>query len=76
MLIRKPDAISGSNILSSEITPKEKWLNRRSLLAGAAATGALALGADRFAEMLSPPRTVLAAGKLNTVPSPLSTTGE
>jgi sulfoxide reductase catalytic subunit YedY len=76
MLIRKPDSLSGSDIPSSEITPKEKWLNRRSFLAGAAATGAAALGADRLHEVLSPSSSVHAAGKLETVKSSLSTTGE
>ena len=75
MLIRKPDSFTGSNIPSSEITPKEKWLNRRSFIASAAITGAIAVGAARAAEMLAP-RSVEAAGKLQTVKSPLSTTGE
>jgi sulfoxide reductase catalytic subunit YedY len=76
MLIRKPDPLSGSNIPSSEITPKEKWLNRRSFLTGAAATGAIALGASQLHEILSPANSVHAAEKLQTVKSPLSTTGE
>ena len=76
MLIRKPDPLSGSNIPSSEITPKATWLNRRSFIAAAAATGAVALGADRLAEILAPNGAVRAASKLQTVPSPLSTTGE
>ena len=76
MLIRKPNAIAGSDIPSSEITPKEKWLNRRSFLTGAAAAGAIALAANRFDEIASPSRSVLAAGKLQTVKSPLTTTGE
>ncbi len=76
MLIRKSDSLYGSNIPSSEITPKDKWLNRRSLLTGAAAAGVIALGADRMAEVLSPTRSALAAGKLATVKSQLSTTGE
>jgi sulfoxide reductase catalytic subunit YedY len=76
MLIRKQNAIDGSNIPSSEITPKEKWLNRRSLLTGAAAAGALALTGSRIADILSPARSVEAATKLQTVKSPLTTTGE
>ena len=75
MLIRKPNPLTGSDIPSSEITPKEKWLNRRSFLAGAAAAGAV-LGTNRFADILSPTRSVHAAEKLQTVKSPLSTTGE
>jgi methionine sulfoxide reductase catalytic subunit len=76
MLIRKPDPLSGSNIPSSEITPKEKWLNRRSFLTGAAAAGALTLGTNQLHEILSPASSVHAAEKLQTVKSPLSTTGE
>jgi sulfoxide reductase catalytic subunit YedY len=76
MLIRKPNPLSGSDIPSSEITPKEKWLNRRSFLAAAAATGAVAFGGDRLREILAPSGSVHAAGKLQTVKSPLSTTGE
>jgi sulfoxide reductase catalytic subunit YedY len=76
MIIRKPNSLDGSSIPSSEITPKDKWMNRRSLLLGAAAVGATALGADRLTDWLSPARSVRAATKLNTVKSPLSTTGE
>jgi sulfoxide reductase catalytic subunit YedY len=76
MLIRKPNPIDGSDIPSSEITPKEKWLNRRSLITGAAATGALALTGSRLADVLAPARSVHAAEKLQTVKSPISTTGE
>ena len=73
MLIRKPGLINGSAIPSSEITPKGKWFNRRRFLTAAAASGAVALGAERISELLSP---VHAASKLQTVKSPLSTTGE
>ena len=81
MLIRKPNLIDGSSIPSSEITPHGKYelyknLSRRGLLTGAAALGASALGADRLADLFSPATTALAAGKLDTVKSPLTTTGE
>ena len=84
MLIHKPDALSGSNIPSSEITPKEKSqdkskqksLNRRAFLAAAAVTGAAALGAEKLGEILAPSQSVHADSKLQTVKSPLSTTGE
>jgi sulfoxide reductase catalytic subunit YedY len=76
MLIRKPNPLTGSDIPSSEITPKEKWLNRRSFLTAAAVTGVAALGAERLAEVFSPAHAVHAAGKLETVKSQLSTTGE
>ena len=76
MLIRKP-----SDIPSSAITPKDQYLNRRRFLRGAlsgvAAAGAVALGADRLAGVISPSVAVRADGpKLQTVKSPLSTTGE
>ena len=75
MLINKPPAIG-----SSEITPKERYLNRRKFLggafSGALAVGASALGVDRVAELVSPRTRVEADDKLETVKSPLSTTGE
>ena len=60
MLIRRP-----SNILPSEITPRDIYLNRRRLMAGAAG----------FALTASLPRPSEAA-VLNTVKSPLSATDE
>jgi methionine sulfoxide reductase catalytic subunit len=75
MLIRKP-----SDIPSSAITPKEQYLNRRRFLrgalTGAAVAGAAALGADRLAGLVSPRTTAFAATKLQTIHSPLTTTGE
>ncbi|MBW4043528.1 protein-methionine-sulfoxide reductase catalytic subunit MsrP [Acidipila rosea] len=70
MLIRKPDPIP-----SSEITPKSAYLNRRQFMATAAAAAA---GAGVLGErLLHPSATAQAAAtKLNTVKSPLSTTGE
>jgi len=76
MLIRKPDPLSGSDIPSSEITPRDKWLNRRNFIAAAAATGAVAIGGERLSEILAPAGRVHAATKLQTVKSPLTTTGE
>jgi sulfoxide reductase catalytic subunit YedY len=75
MLIgKKPD------IPSSAITPKDRYINRRRFLrgavSGAVAVGAVAAGVDRFADLLSPRASAFAATKLNTVKSPLSTTGE
>jgi sulfoxide reductase catalytic subunit YedY len=73
MLIGKPP-----DIPSSEITSRDayfRYLTRRRFLKGAAAAGAAALAADRFARLVSP-RTVLAGTKLQTVYSPLTTTGE
>jgi sulfoxide reductase catalytic subunit YedY len=74
MLIGKP-----ADIPSSEITPRsgyEWYMNRRSFLRGAAAAGAAALGAERLADVISPGTGALAGTKLETVPSPLTTTGE
>jgi sulfoxide reductase catalytic subunit YedY len=79
MLIRKP-----SDIPSSEITSKEshdRFFSRRRFLRNAiagtvAASGAVA-GADHLLDVISPRTPVLAAdNKLQTVKSPLTTTGE
>ena len=67
------------DISSSEITPRSayrEFMDRRRFLRGAAAVGAAALGADRLAQVLEPRETAFAGTKLQTVPSPLTTTGE
>jgi sulfoxide reductase catalytic subunit YedY len=61
---------------SSEITPKELYIDRRRFMAAAAAIGAAALSVDRIAELLSPSEVALAGEKLNAQRSPISTTGE
>jgi methionine sulfoxide reductase catalytic subunit len=71
MLIRKPN-----DIPSSEITSQSAYLNRRQFIGAAAAAGAVALGADRVGQLIDPPTAVHAGTKLETVKSPLSTTGE
>ncbi len=74
MLIGKPP-----DIPSSEITSRHayfRYLTRRRFLKGAAATGAAALAADRLAVVFSPRTTAFAGTKLQTVHSPLTTTGE
>jgi sulfoxide reductase catalytic subunit YedY len=78
MLIVKP-----ADIASSEITPRsgyEWYINRRKFLRGAAssvvAAGAAALGAERVAELFEPRIGAQAGTKLETVKSPLTTTGE
>ena len=82
MLIKKT-----ADIPSLEITPRsgyEWYMNRRKFLLGAAsrvvAAGSAALGAERVAEVFAPRVDVRAAAqaetKLDTVKSPLSTTGE
>ena len=71
MLIKKSNGIP-----SSEITPKSAYLNRRTFMTGAAALGAVGVGVDRVAGLLEPQHAVEAAAtKLQTVNSPLSTTG-
>ena len=71
MLIGKP-----VDIPSSQITSEDKYLNRRRFLRGAVAVSAAALGADRLADMVSPRIGAFAGTKLNTVKSPLTTSGE
>jgi sulfoxide reductase catalytic subunit YedY len=75
MLIGKPP-----DIPSSAITSKDRYLNRRRFLRGAVsgvvATGVAALGAERLAEVFSPRIGAMAGTKLETVKSPLTTTGE
>lgn len=68
MLIKKP-----SDIPSSEITPKELYLNRRQFLTGAAlATAAAGLA---FRDLAAPPLTAEANDKIdNLQKSPFSTT--
>ena len=74
MLISKP-----SDIPSSDITSKDHYLNRRSFMrraaSGVVAAGAAALGAERVAEVFEPRIRALAGTKLETVKSPLTTTG-
>lgn len=74
MLIGKP-----SDIPSSEITSKDaynEYFNRRRFLRTAAAAGAAVLGADRLANVIDPRIAAEAGTKLQTVKSPLTTTGE
>jgi methionine sulfoxide reductase catalytic subunit len=71
MLIKKSNEIP-----SSEITPKSAYINRRTFMTGAAALGAVGIGVDRVAGLLEPQHAVEAAAtKLQTVKSPLSTSG-
>ena len=70
MLIKKAE-----DIRSSEITPKNLYLNRRKFLAGAAVAGAAAATGLGLCEMVSPRTTVLAANKIDGIQkSPFSTT--
>ena len=61
-----------SDIPSSEITPKQTYMNRRAFMAAAAATGVSALAGERASNLIAP-IGVDAAEKLTTVKSPLST---
>jgi sulfoxide reductase catalytic subunit YedY len=74
MLIGKP-----SDIPSSAITPREQYMNRRSFIHGAAsgvaAAGVAALGAERLADLIEPRIRAHADTNLQTVKSPLTTTG-
>src|SRR6202044_1816146 len=66
------------DIASSEITSREeyfRYLSRRRFLKGAAAVGAAAMGAARMAKFVAPGEA-FAGTKLQTVQSPLTTTGE
>jgi methionine sulfoxide reductase catalytic subunit len=75
MLIGKP-----SDIPSSLITPRDQYLNRRRFLrgavAGGVAAGAAIAGVDRLSELIAPSVRAFADTKLQTVKSPLTTTGE
>ena len=78
MFLRKPPDIPSSEITSHDAY--KSYLSRRRFLrgaaSGAAVAGAAALGADRLARVFDPAVTALADTKLQTVPSPLTTTGE
>lgn len=78
MLIRKPSGIPSSEITSPQAY--ERFLDRRKFLrnglSGAVAAGALAISAGRLADVFAPRTHALADTKLQTVKSPLTTTGE
>ena len=78
MLIGKPPDIPSSAITSKD--QYHQYQSRRRFLRGAAsgvaAAGAAALGAERLAEVFEPRFGALAGTKLETVKSPLTTTGE
>ena len=62
-----------SDIRSSEITPKELYLNRRTFLASAGAVLGAAAGARVLGKVLSPEESVLAGTKLDYTKSQYST---
>ncbi|MGB9234471.1 MAG: protein-methionine-sulfoxide reductase catalytic subunit MsrP [Terriglobales bacterium] len=70
MLIKK-----SVDIPSSEITPRETYLNRRKFLAAAALTGAAAAAGVAFSDLAEPALTVRANAKIDGLQkSPFSTT--
>ncbi len=62
-----------SDIASSEITPKDLYLNRRSFIAGAGGILGAALGARVLGKVLSPDQEALAGTKLDFTKSQYST---
>jgi len=69
MLIKKAE-----DIRSSEITPREIYMNRRKFLVGTALTGAAAAAGLGLRELISPFTTALAGNKIDGIKkSPLST---
>ena len=71
MLIKKP-----ADILSSEITPKSLYLNRRKFLAGAAAAGAAAIAGLSLGELVSPSTIVQADAKIEGIKKSSFSTNE
>ncbi|HVO81837.1 MAG TPA: protein-methionine-sulfoxide reductase catalytic subunit MsrP [Terriglobales bacterium] len=70
MLIKK-----AADVLSSEITPKSLYMNRRAFLAGTAIAGAAAAAGLGLREMASPSGVVQANAKIDGIrKSPFSTT--
>ena len=70
MLIKKP-----ADIPSSEITPKNLYLNRRKFLAGTVISGAAAIAGMRLRESAEPASVVFANTKIEGIQkSSLSTT--
>ena len=67
MLIKDGGSLDGK-IVSSEMTPRESFLNRRNFLTGAAAIGVGALALNRVPGLIHP-EAVHADQKLATVPS-------
>ncbi len=63
-----------TDIPSSDITPKQTYMNRRAFMSAAAAAGVAAVAGERALRLVRP-AAAHAAEKLTTVKSPLSTTG-
>jgi sulfoxide reductase catalytic subunit YedY len=71
MLIKKP-----ADILSSEITPKNLYLNRRKFLAGAAAVGAVGIASLSVGKLVSPSTTAQADAKIDGIKKSSFSTNE
>jgi len=71
MLFRRP-----SDIPSSEITPKNQYLNRRKFLAGAALAGAAAAVGTELGELISPSLIAQANAKIDGVQKSSFSTSE
>jgi methionine sulfoxide reductase catalytic subunit len=63
----------GSHIPSSEITPKELYLNRRRFLIGAGAVAGASVVGAKLSGLLSPEESVSANAKLSYKPGPYGT---
>lgn len=71
MLIKKSD-----DIRSSEITPKNLYMNRRKFLADAAMAGAAVAAGAGLRSLISPSKTVLAANKIDGIQKSSFSTNE
>src|ERR1700685_4770338 len=71
MLIKKP-----GDIASSEITPRNVYLNRRSFLVGAAAAGAAAVAGLSLYDRLSSPVITQASAKIDGIQKSKFSTSE
>ena len=68
MLLKK-----SADISSSEVTPKELYLNRRRFLVGAGAVAGASLLGVKISGLVSPDQSVSANAKLNYKPGPYGT---
>jgi len=68
-MLTKDDGRLGANIASSEITPSDRFFNRRNFVAGALAAGAGALALRQVPGLFHPLAVHAAGQKLATVPS-------
>jgi sulfoxide reductase catalytic subunit YedY len=69
MLIKR-----SADLKYSDITPREIYMNRRKFLYGMGLAGGLAMVGKNLIDLVNPSNRAYAATKLQTVPSPFSTT--